>query len=116
VRGYQGLLPEPLSGMPASMMHFFLGPEVLTGRNIADMLGLPAPDWTFGVTHMAVELDELLFKLGIDNPLTSKLAGLVGRALIRAFLSAERADRAAFSIPLSLHALWEINAADVAEP
>jgi len=111
VKGYQHLLPAALHGMPASMMHFFLQAESLTGRNIAEMLGVPPPDWTLGVTRLAVGLDEFLTKHGIDNPLSSKLAGLVGREFIRGFLSAERVNRTPFSIPLSLHDEWAIGPA-----
>ena len=112
IKGYQQLLPFPLHGMPASMMHFFLQQEALTGRNIADMLSVPAPDWTLGVTRLAVGLDEFLTKHGIENPLSSKLAGLVGREFIRGFLRAERVNRTPFSIPLSLHEEWAIGPAD----
>lgn len=112
VLGYQRLLPAPLHGMPASLMHYFLQPESLTGRDVAAMLGVPAPDWTLGVTRVAAGLDELLDRYGIENPLASHWAGVVGRELIHGFLAAERADRASFSIPLSLHALWSSAAAD----
>jgi hypothetical protein len=106
VHGYQQLLPEPLAGMPASMMHFFLEQESLTGRNVAQMLGVPAPDWTLGVTRFAVGVDDFLAKHGIRNPLASELAGMVGRELIRGFLVVERANRAPFSIPLELQQQW----------
>jgi hypothetical protein len=106
VRGYQQLLPEALSGMPASMMHFFLQPESLTGRNIAQMLGVPPADWTLGVTRFAAGVDEFLAKHGIGNPLASEMAGMVGRELIRGFLFVERANRAPFAIPVELQQQW----------
>jgi hypothetical protein len=112
VKGYQQLLPEALHGMPASMMHFFLQPESLTGRNVAEMLGLPPPDWTLGVTRFAAGVDEFLAKHGIGNPLASELAGMVGRELIRGFLFVERANRAPFSIPLELQQQWETRWSD----
>jgi hypothetical protein len=112
IAGYQSMLPRPLHGMPASMMHFFLQPESLTGRNIAQMLGLPPPDWTLGVTRFAVGVDEFLAKHGIGNPLGSELAGMVGREFIKGFLRAERANRAPFSIPLDLQQQWDASWSD----
>lgn len=106
IEGYQRLLPLVLHGMPASMMHFFLQPESLTGRNIAAMLDVPPANWTLGVTRLAAGLDAFLAKHGIDNPLVGNLAGLVGREIVRGFLCVERANRAPFSIPLTLHELW----------
>jgi len=105
--GYQQLLPRFLDGMPASMMHFFLEKELLTGRNIAAMLDVPPPDWTLSVTRLAVSLDDFLSKHGIDNPLSSSVAGFIGRELIKGFLRAERMPgRATFSIPVDLHEQW----------
>lgn len=112
IKGYQGLLPSPLHGMPVSMMQFFLQRESLSGRNVAEMLALPKADWTLGVTRVAVDLDEFLAKHGIENPLASHMAGLVGRELIRGFLCADRASRTSFSIPLHLHDLWSTGPAD----
>lgn len=106
VKGYQSMLPVLLHGMPVSMMHFFLEKEALTGRNIAEMLGLPPPNWTLGVTRLAVGFDELLEKYGIENPLESGIAGLVGRELISGFLRVERMNRTPFSIPLELQRTW----------
>lgn len=106
LQGYQRLLPRPLHGMPASMMHFFLQPEALTGRNIAEMLAVPAPDWTLGVTRMAVGMDHFLAKYGIDNPLASHMAGLVGRELVEGLIVHERANRAPYAIPHELRQLW----------
>jgi hypothetical protein len=107
LRGYQSLLPEPFDGVPASMMHFFLESESLTGRNIAQMLGIPRPDWTLDATELAVALGGFLSKHGIANPLTSHIAGVVGRELIEGFICAERGgSRVSFSIPVDLHALW----------
>ena len=107
IAGYQQLLPGFLDGMPASMMHFFLEQESLTGRNIAGMLAVPPPDWTLSVTRLAVSLDDFLSKHGIDNPLSSSVAGFIGRELIKGFLRAERMPgRATFSIPIELHDQW----------
>lgn len=107
ISGYQRLLPGFLSGMPASMMHFFLEKESLTGRDIAAMLDVPPPNWTLSVTRLAVSLDDFLSKHGIDNPLSSSVAGFIGRELIKGFLSAERMPgRATFSIPVDLHEQW----------
>lgn len=106
VNGYKTIMPPGLHGMPASMMHFFLQPESLTGQNIAEMLGVPAPNWTLGVTHFAVGVDEFLTKHGIENPLSSSIAGLVGREFIQGFLRVERPGRAPFSIPVELHDQW----------
>jgi hypothetical protein len=107
IGGYQRLLPGFLGGMPASMMHFFLEQESLTGRDIAAMLDVPPPNWTLSVTRLAVSLDDFLSKHGIDNPLSSSVAGFIGRELIKGFLSAERMPgRATFSIPVDLHEQW----------
>lgn len=106
VKGYQTIMPPGLHGMPASMMHFFLQPETLTGRNIAEMLEVPPSNWTLGVTRFAVGVDEFLTKHGIENPLSSSIAGLVGREFIQGFLRAERPGRAPFSIPVDLHDEW----------
>ena len=107
IGGYQTLLPSFLDGMPASMMHFFLEKESLTGRNIAAMLGVPEPDWTLSVARLAVGFDQFLNKHGIENPLTSSLAGFIGRELVKGFLLAERGPgRVSFSIPSDLHEQW----------
>lgn len=107
IKGYQQLLPGFLDGMPASMMHFFLENESLTGRNIAGMLDVPAPDWTLSVTRLAVGFDQFLSKHGIENPLSSSVAGFIGRELVKGFLRAERGPgRASFSIPVDLHEEW----------
>jgi hypothetical protein len=107
IQGYQRLLPGFLEGMPASMMHFFLEQELLTGRNIAAMLDVPPPNWTLSVTRLAVSLDDFLNQHGIENPLSSGVAGFIGRELIKGFLRAERVPgRATFSIPLDLHEQW----------
>ena len=112
IKGYQSMLPGPLHGMPASMMHFFLQPEALTGRNIAEMLAVPAPDWTLGVTRLAAGVDTFLAKHGLHNPVEGVVAGFVGRELIKGFLDLERANRAPFSIPLTLHDAWKTTPAD----
>jgi hypothetical protein len=45
-------------------------------------------------------LDDFLSKHGIENPLSSGVAGFIGRELIKGFLSAERVPgRATFSNP-----------------
>lgn len=107
IAGYQQLLPRFLDGMPASMMHFFLEKESLTGRNIAAMLEIPPPNWTLSMTRLAVSFDDFLTKHGIDNPLSSSVAGFIGREMINGFLRAERMPgRATFSIPLDLHEQW----------
>lgn len=46
LEGLRSLLPSPLSGLPASLVHFFLDAHEVGGQRVVDMLEVPEADWT----------------------------------------------------------------------
>ena len=49
VEGLRTLMPELMRGLPASLVHFFLGAHAVRGERVVDMLELPEANWTLVV-------------------------------------------------------------------
>jgi hypothetical protein len=112
VEGYQSLLPRPLRGAPASLIHFFLDKDPFTGQNIAALLGVPAANWTSVVAELLVDIDHFFGSHDIGHSLTDRAISYVSRHLIEGMLLLERGGRRApFSIPDDLRTRWGVGAA-----
>jgi hypothetical protein len=111
VEGYQALLPAPLRGAPASLVHFFLDEDPFTGQNIAALLGVPAADWTRCVAELAVHVQRFFGERNIRPTLEDEAICCVSRHLVEGLLLVERGgQRAPFLIPDALCARWGIGA------
>ena len=112
VEGYQSLLPGPLRGVPASLIHFFLDKDPFTGQNIAALLDVPAANWTSVAAELLVDIDHFFGSHTIGHSLTDRAISYVSRHLIEGMLLLERGgQRAPFSIPDDLRTQWGVGAA-----
>jgi hypothetical protein len=112
IEGYQSLLPAPLRGTPASLIHFFLDHDPFTGQNIAALLGVPPANWTSVVAELLLDIDHFFGRHAIGHSLCDRAISYVSRHLIEGMLLLERGgQRAPFSIPDELQTRWGVGAA-----
>ena len=100
VYGRMGLL----DGVPATLMRHLLGDTV------ADMVGVPGPDWTRFLTAPVTLLNQAADE-SVDGSILARVAAdTLGRASLRAMLVADRGgQRVSFRIPDELVQTWGIN-------
>lgn len=92
---------EWLDGVNVSMLRYLCGDEV------ADMLDIPAADWTRHVVRQYARLVELSDDIQDLGRMTAWVAERLGASFIRAVLGSERkGSRPDFAIPESLHDGW----------
>ena len=107
MQGYEHLLPGPLRGVPASLIHFFLDHDPFSGQNVAAMLGIPPADWTRLLPDLVVDLDRFIGLGRVNASLGDRAVGYVSRCLVEGLLLVERGGRRApFTIPDSLLTRW----------
>jgi ER-bound oxygenase mpaB/B'/Rubber oxygenase, catalytic domain len=93
----QDLLPRPLRGLPGTAVRWYVGDAT------ADLIGVPAADWTKVLFGPLAELTRRTSTLGIHRRFLARFSERFGRAMLTAAVDAERGgDRAAFSIPEEL--------------
>jgi hypothetical protein len=109
LEGYRGLLPSVLSGVPASLMHFFLDADPFDARNVAEMLGVPPADWSQHAANLALKAEARCARYGLANGLAHAALRRVSGPLIEGMLLAERGGRRApFDIPDHLRSRWAL--------
>jgi hypothetical protein len=109
VEGLKTLLPAVLHGMPASLVHFFLGDDPFTHQNIAEMLEVPHANWTESIAHVVGLVGNVLEQISDHLDPAAQLARFAGRELVKGMLLVERGGRRApFAIPPDLADEWEI--------
>jgi hypothetical protein len=109
IEGMQGLTPYLLDGLPASMIHFFLDPEQFQGKNVADLLRVPQPDWTAIIPQMMKSLGELTDWVGDNTDIAAQLLRLLSRDIVGGMLRVQRGgQRAPFYIPDHLQDRWRL--------
>jgi hypothetical protein len=112
LEGYRGLLPSVLSGMPASLMHFFLDTDPFDARNVAELLGVPPADWSEYAARLTLKAEAWAARYGLENRMAHGALRWVSRPLIEGMLLVERGGRRApFDIPAELRSRWELSAA-----
>jgi hypothetical protein len=112
VEGFQGIMPGPLKGVPASLVHFFLDQDPFGGKNVSEMLGVPPADWSEHLVCLLDEADAAIKGRGIECPAADKVVTWVSREMIEGMLLVERGgQRAPFSIPAGLGDRWGLKSA-----
>ena len=93
----------PLRGLPASGIRHYLGGE------IAELLGVPAADWTRWFFSFVQVSDTLFERTWGRLPGVPNLSAVLGLRMLRGFELAERdGDRPSFQITDELRAAWNI--------
>lgn len=109
VEGMQGLTPDLLDGLPASMIHFFLDQDQWQGMNVADMLQVPKPDWTAIIPQAVKGISELTDWVGDNTFIAARLLRFVSKDIVEGMLLVERGgQRTPFYIPDHLQDRWRI--------
>jgi ER-bound oxygenase mpaB/B'/Rubber oxygenase, catalytic domain len=95
----RGLLPWTLKGLPGTAVRWYVGDPT------ADLIGVPAADWTRAVFGPLASLTRRISAVGAHRRLLSGFSERFGRAMLTAAVDSERGgDRASFSIPEELQA------------
>jgi hypothetical protein len=93
----RGLLPRPLRGLPGTAIRWYVGDPT------ADLIGVPAADWTRVVFGPLAALTRRVSAQGVHRRFLAGFSERFGRAMLTAAVDAERGgDRAAFAIPEEL--------------
>jgi hypothetical protein len=109
IEGFQQLTPDLLDGLPASMVHFFLDQDQWNGLNVANMLGVPRPDWTLVIPHAIKGISAAVDWVGDNTLVASRLLRYVSKDIVEAMLLVERGgQRTPFFIPDHLQDLWRL--------
>jgi len=95
----RGLLSWPLKGLPGTAVRWYVGDAT------ADLIGVPAADWTRAVFGPLASLTRRVSAVGAHRRFLAGFSERFGRAMLTAAVAAERGgDRASFSIPEELQA------------
>jgi ER-bound oxygenase mpaB/B'/Rubber oxygenase, catalytic domain len=95
----RGLLSRPLKGLPGTAVRWYVGDPT------ADLIGVPAADWTRTVFGPLASLTRRVSAVGVHRRFLAGFSERFGRAMLTAAVAAERGgDRASFSIPEELRA------------
>ncbi len=109
IEGFQQLTPGLLDGLPASMVHFFLDQDQWKGLNVADMLGVPRPDWTIIIPHAIKGISEVVDWVGDNTFVAARLLRFVSKDIVEGMLLVERGgQRTPFYIPDHLQDRWRL--------
>ncbi len=91
------MLAWPLKGLPATAVRWYVGDPT------ADLIGVPAADWTRAVFGPLASLTRRISAVGAHRRFLAAFSERFGRAMLTAAVDAERGgDRASFSIPEEL--------------
>lgn len=106
LEGMQGLIPlSSLKGVPAGLVHFFLGKDSITGQNVAELLQVPEEKWPLLAVRLLGELGEISQRFGHD-PIGAVIR-YFSRHFIQGLLDVSRGGaRSPFFIPDSLQERW----------
>ncbi|WP_434385403.1 oxygenase MpaB family protein [Melittangium boletus] len=111
IEGMKAMVPAPLEGLPASMIHFFLDQDQWQGLNVADMLRVPQPDWTTSIAQAITYVGGFTDWVGDHTFLPARLVRLVSKDIVEAMLRTEvGGKRALFQIPEELRGVWNLKA------
>lgn len=109
VEGMQGLTPDLLDGLPASMIHFFLDQDQWQGLNVADLLRVPKPDWTALIPQAIKGIGELTDWVGDNTFVAARLLRFISKDIVEGMLLVERGgQRTPFYIPDHLQDRWRL--------
>jgi hypothetical protein len=109
VDGLQKMMPPLLHGLPASLVHFFLGDDPFTHQNIAEMLEVPHANWTESIARIIGLLGDAIERISSHLHPAARLVRFAGLELVKGMLLVERGGRRApFAIPPDLASEWEI--------
>ncbi|WP_224371026.1 oxygenase MpaB family protein [Hyalangium versicolor] len=112
VEGLRQLMPGLLDGLPESMIHFFLDQDQWQGLNVADMLKVPRPDWTFLIPHTLKHIAGWVDRVGDTSVIAARLLRFLSKNLVEGMLLLEsRGQRTSFSIPKHLWERWALEPA-----
>ncbi|MBZ4419462.1 oxygenase MpaB family protein [Myxococcus sp. RHSTA-1-4] len=107
MEGLKELVPGPLHGLPASLIHFFLDQDQWRGLNVADMLQVPRPDWTAVIPEGLRYVGGFVGWMGDRTPVAARLLRFVSRDFVAAMVRAGNGGpRATFSLPEELQSKW----------
>ncbi|ATB30076.1 oxygenase MpaB family protein [Melittangium boletus] len=109
IEGMKEMVPRPLEGLPASMIHFFLDQDQWQGLNVADMMQVPRPDWTTSIAQAITCVGGFTDWVGDHTFLPAKLLRLLSKDIVEAMLRAEAGgQRTHFHIPEQLQTSWNL--------
>jgi hypothetical protein len=98
----------PFPGYAASLCHFFLS-DTAFGASVADVLGVPAPNWTGWLVRARAAQKRVMFRWLERLPGAKWRRSLVARHVVQGLLSWRRPDaRAAFEIPERWKLAWQL--------
>ncbi len=108
IEGFEELVPQLLGGLSVSLIDFFLRKDLFGERNIAQMLGVPRPNWTMIIPHGISALGGALHTLS-QNQEASWVIRILSRNFVQGFLDVERGgERPPFALPTSLQSAWQV--------
>jgi hypothetical protein len=97
----RSLTPPGLRGLPATTLRFYVGDEA------ADLLGVPAADWTRILFGPLADVSRRLSMDKLHRRALTKLSERIGFGMLGLAVKAERyGGRPAFQVPTSLAARW----------
>jgi hypothetical protein len=115
VAGLGQLTPDIMEGLPASIIHFFLDQDQWQGLNVADLLRVPAPDWTALIPHTLKHIAGLVDRVGDSTFIVARLLRYLSKGLVEGMLRWESGgQRPSFSIPMHLRERWVLQEAPAA--
>lgn len=106
LEGMEGLVPlTSLKSIPAGLVHFFLGKDSITGRNIAELLEVPEEKWPLLAVRILGELGEISQRFGNDP--VGAVIRFFSRHFLQGLLDVSRGGvRSPFYIPDALQERW----------
>ncbi|HWD55440.1 MAG TPA: oxygenase MpaB family protein [Acidimicrobiales bacterium] len=98
------LAPPGLRGLPSSTVRYYVGDDT------ADLLGVPPADWTKVIFRPLADLSRRVSLERLHRQLLTTLSERIGFGMLSLAVKAERyGNRAAFRVPTSLAARWNLS-------
>jgi hypothetical protein len=89
----------PFKGYSVSLMHFFLA-DTTFGSNVAQILGVPEPNWTRGLVRLRALQKRPVLRLLNWVPGARRRRGFIARHFVQSMISAKRPEgHAPFEVP-----------------
>lgn len=106
LEGMAGLMPlHALRGIPAGLVHYFLGKDAITGQNVAELLEVPEEKWPMLAVRLLGEIGEINQRCG-DDPIGAVIR-FFSRHFVQGLLDVERGGaRSPFFVPDALKERW----------
>jgi hypothetical protein len=102
------MAPPGLRGLPATTLRYYVGDAT------ADLLGVPAANWTRGLFGPLARVTRLMSAERAHRRLLDGLSDRIGLGMLQLAVGAERSgDRAPFAIPTGLADHWGVSATGV---